>query len=135
MGGISRGVGVIWCLFLGFIFMPMLLPLAGTGPNYGIVTPMNWILEILWIVLLIIGWRWWRTKRHVVQPHHSRYIPQDVKIAVANRCGGVCAHCGSNYNLQFDHIVPFSWGGETTADNLQLLCETCNRIKSNHYVG
>jgi hypothetical protein len=32
--------------------------------------------------------------------------------------------------LEIDHIIPESSGGETTAVNLQLLCQRCNRAKS-----
>lgn len=39
--------------------------------------------------------------------------------------------CGSNENLEFDHIVPYSKGGKTTYRNLQLLCQRHNRMKSN----
>jgi hypothetical protein len=56
-------------------------------------------------------------------------IPEDVQIFVWNRDGGKCVKCGSNINLEFDHIIPFSKGGNNTARNIQLLCETCNRSK------
>tara|TARA_B100000131_G_scaffold298984_1_gene318920 strand:- start:491 stop:1096 length:606 start_codon:yes stop_codon:yes gene_type:complete len=61
----------------------------------------------------------------------SRHISQDVKDKVWNRDGGKCAECGSNENLEFDHMIPFSKGGANTYRNLQLLCENCNRKKSN----
>ena len=57
-------------------------------------------------------------------------IPQNVKDKVWNRDGGKCVQCGSNENIEFDHIIPFSKGGSSTYRNLQILCEKCNRSKS-----
>lgn len=58
-------------------------------------------------------------------------IPRDVVDAVYRRDGGRCVYCGSTDNLQLDHIIPFSKGGATTLENLQLLCQKCNLDKSN----
>ena len=60
----------------------------------------------------------------------SRRISQDVKDAVWRRDEGKCIECGSNENLEFDHIIPHSKGGANTYRNIQLLCEKCNRQKS-----
>ena len=60
----------------------------------------------------------------------SRRISQKVKDLVWNRDGGKCVECGSNENLDFDHIIPHSKGGANTYRNIQLLCEPCNRSKS-----
>ena len=60
----------------------------------------------------------------------SRRIPQKVMDMVWNRDGGKCVGCGSNQKLEFDHIIPFSKGGANTYRNIQLLCENCNRTKS-----
>lgn len=59
-------------------------------------------------------------------------IPMDVANAVWNRDGGKCCICGKNQNLEFDHIIPLSKGGATTFRNLQLLCKSCNAIKSDN---
>ena len=59
-------------------------------------------------------------------------IPQDVMDKVWNRDGGKCAKCGSQENLEFDHIIPFSKGGATTYRNMQLLCKKCNIDKTNN---
>lgn len=58
-------------------------------------------------------------------------IPQDVMDKVWNRDGGRCINCGSQENLEFDHLIPVSKGGATTYRNIQLLCKKCNIEKSN----
>jgi len=58
-------------------------------------------------------------------------IPSEVRREVWRRDGGVCVKCGSRKNLEYDHIVPISKGGSNTARNIELLCEACNRAKSN----
>jgi hypothetical protein len=62
----------------------------------------------------------------------SRVIPKYVKMEVWRRDQGKCRECGSQENLEFDHIIPFSKGGNNTTRNIQLLCETCNRKKKNN---
>jgi hypothetical protein len=56
-------------------------------------------------------------------------IPREVKRAVFERDGGKCVQCGSNFDLQYDHVIPVAMGGATTIENLQLLCADCNREK------
>jgi len=58
-------------------------------------------------------------------------IPQEIMDKVWNRDGGACVSCGSREDLEFDHIIPHSKGGATTYRNLQLLCQKCNREKTN----
>ena len=58
-------------------------------------------------------------------------IPESVRHEVWRRDQGKCVQCGSNRNLEYDHLIPFSRGGSNTARNLRLLCEACNRTKSN----
>lgn len=59
----------------------------------------------------------------------SRHIPQDVKTAVWQRDRGKCVQCGAATYLEFDHIIPFSKGGASTVNNVQLLCRRCNLAK------
>jgi hypothetical protein len=58
-------------------------------------------------------------------------IPEQVRSEVWRRDAGKCSKCGVRENLEFDHIIPFSRGGSSTVRNLELLCENCNRKKSN----
>jgi hypothetical protein len=69
---------------------------------------------------------------HTLQEQQARAaIPSEVRREVWRRDGGACVKCGSRRNLEYDHIVPVSKGGSNTARNIELLCETCNRAKSN----
>lgn len=61
--------------------------------------------------------------------NHRRPIPQQVKIEVWQRDQGRCVACGSREGLEYDHIIPLMLGGSSTCRNLQLLCESCNRVK------
>ncbi|MFM7218325.1 MAG: HNH endonuclease [Bacteroidota bacterium] len=61
----------------------------------------------------------------------SRHISASTKKMVYTRDGGICRCCGSSLSLEYDHITPFSCGGTSTASNIQLLCQKCNRSKSN----
>ena len=56
-------------------------------------------------------------------------IPTDVQHLVFLRDGGRCMTCASSTDLQFDHVIPSSFGGGSSEDNLQLLCGPCNRRK------
>ena len=92
-----------------------------------------------------------KTKQNKIKTiaEDSRTISDDLKDRVWRRDQGMCQAnykldsrfekntgeiCGSNENLEFDHIVPFSKGGKTTYRNLQLLCRTHNRIKSDREI-
>jgi HNH endonuclease len=60
----------------------------------------------------------------------SRRIPQHIKIEVWQRDRGCCAECGAGTYLEFDHVIPWSKGGASTVNNVQLLCRRCNLKKS-----
>jgi hypothetical protein len=57
-------------------------------------------------------------------------IPERIRNEVWRRDGGKCVECSSVYNLEFDHVIPVAKGGSNTARNLRILCEPCNRRKS-----
>ncbi len=58
----------------------------------------------------------------------KRFISRAVRRVVMERDGS-CRHCGTTENLCLDHIYPESLGGETTVENLQVLCRSCNSKK------
>lgn len=61
---------------------------------------------------------------------HNRMIPTEVKLEVWKRDKGRCVTCGSEDNLHFDHILPFSKGGTSLkVENIQLLCARHNLQK------
>ncbi len=57
-------------------------------------------------------------------------VPVEIRRAVFERDGGSCVECDSNFDLQYDHILPVARGGATTVENMQLLCADCNQRKS-----
>lgn len=66
-----------------------------------------------------------------------RRFPKALKDAGLARAGGRCEHkhplwfrCSSTERLHADHIIPWSKGGETSWENLQILCAKHNRAKS-----
>ncbi|MBR9853880.1 MAG: hypothetical protein GYB37_04775 [Algicola sp.] len=68
------------------------------------------------------------------QKNYRTPIPSHVKQAVWKRDKQCCVSCGSQENLEFDHNIPVSKGGSNSINNIQLLCQNCNRKKSNRIV-
>lgn len=44
---------------------------------------------------------------------------------------GKCVECGAMENLEFDHMIPYSKGGNSEPENLRILCRPCNRSRGN----
>lgn len=59
--------------------------------------------------------------------HHTGEDEVVLRLIQGNRC----AHCEASNPDTVDHIYPRSFGGPNTADNLQLLCQSCNSRKHN----
>lgn len=62
-----------------------------------------------------------------------RAFTQSMKRKAYERQGGICPICHNHFELnemEGDHRIPWSQGGHTTMDNLQMLCINCNRNKS-----
>ena len=55
------------------------------------------------------------------------------KRAAFEQQEGVCPKCKGSFTyeeMEGDHIVPWSKGGKTVPENLQMLCRRCNALKS-----
>ena len=69
-----------------------------------------------------------------------RGFPKDMMRKKLKEQGGHCPMCVKEGNdkvyklteMEGDHITPWSQGGKTEYDNLQMLCKRHNRLKSNH---
>jgi 5-methylcytosine-specific restriction endonuclease McrA len=64
----------------------------------------------------------------------KRNISSRLKVQVLMRDGNKCKLCGATVtgeNIHFDHIKPWSKGGETVLENLQVLCASHNLAKGN----
>jgi 5-methylcytosine-specific restriction endonuclease McrA len=71
-------------------------------------------------------------KRQLIAPQgegDTRHIPQHIRVSVWQRDQGKCVQCSATSYLEFDHIIPFSKGGASSASNIQLLCRKCNLSK------
>lgn len=106
---------------------------------FAVAQMLTWHVLAMWFILpvLLTGaliWAGTRIRPGPVPQRTSRSFPQSVKVAVAARDGGCCRTCGSRKDIQFDHIVPWSRGGQSTLENCQLLCGRHNRAKSDRMI-
>ena len=62
-----------------------------------------------------------------------RKFTDSQKRAAYERQNGLCPKCKLHFEyeeMEGDHIVPWSKGGKTVPENLQMLCRRCNALKS-----
>ena len=60
------------------------------------------------------------------------YMPRGV-LAILSQTQKTCPLCGVSLKrvaVHIDHVVPLALGGRHDLGNLQLLCDSCNRLKS-----
>ena len=76
-------------------------------------------------------------KRASTKRRTRREISERQRFRILVRDGFRCGTCGASpltqrgIELDADHIVPWSKGGETTDDNLETKCKQCNLGKGN----
>ena len=73
---------------------------------------------------------------------NSRYIPRAVRHEVSVRDNYCCSFIGSDgkrcsekMKLQVDHIKPYALGGDSSPDNLRLLCPSHNLLMAERSFG
>ena len=67
----------------------------------------------------------------------QRLPPDDwhiVRSIVLERDGHVCTYCGSDRQIEGDHIAPLSRGGSNAFANLKAACRACNLSKGSKTV-
>lgn len=74
-------------------------------------------------------------EKEIIFKHTTKRIPSErLKVQVLMRDGNKCKLCGitlTGKEIHFDHITPWSKGGETVLENLQILCALHNLVKGN----
>jgi 5-methylcytosine-specific restriction endonuclease McrA len=72
----------------------------------------------------------------------SRHVPAEVRRAVWKRDDGRCTftsdtghRCEERKDVQFDHIDPYSKGGEATVGGIRLLCRPHNEYEAERAFG
>ncbi|MBI5171005.1 MAG: HNH endonuclease [Candidatus Eisenbacteria bacterium] len=75
-------------------------------------------------------------------PAQARQIPAHVKREVWERDGGRCTFVGTDGHrctcrerIEFDHRIPVAKGGESTFDNVRLLCHAHNQYEAERVLG
>lgn len=62
-------------------------------------------------------------------------VTRTQRARILERDGYTCLACGSKEHLCIDHVLPVSRGGDSSDDNLQVLCLSCNTKKGNKIDG
>lgn len=74
-------------------------------------------------------------ENEIVFKHKTKRVPNErLKVQILMRDGNKCRLCGitvTGNDIHFDHIIPWSKGGETVLENLQILCALHNLAKGN----
>lgn len=86
------------------------------------------------IIPFILSDSTWRDEKHL----SLRAFTESQKLRAYERQGHKCPlRVANGINTEYafedmegDHIIPWSKGGHTTDDNLQMLCKKCNAAKS-----
>ena len=77
-------------------------------------------------------------KRRAIKAGQMGYVPDNYWEILVDRYGELCLSCGTNENLELDHVVPLAQGTKETKlhdiSNFQILCRSCNARKKDKYI-
>lgn len=62
-------------------------------------------------------------------------ITRGKRAEILERDKHKCKQCGATEHLCIDHVIPVSRGGDSSSENLQVLCFSCNTKKGNKLDG
>ena len=80
--------------------------------------------------LVSVSEKVWRVVNYGKWNHLGRQsIPRVTRQQILARDRGRCVVCGSRIDLQIDHIIPVSRGGDNEPSNLRVLCRNHNLSK------
>jgi hypothetical protein len=65
-----------------------------------------------------------------LQDPRQRSANAGLRREIWKRDKGKCQNCESQHGLELDHIIPWALGGETSEENLRLLCRACNQRRA-----
>ena len=61
---------------------------------------------------------------------HPRAVSHALRESILERNHHQCIICGSRGNLEVDHSIALSNGGDNSPENLATLCDSCHIIKT-----
>ena len=106
----------------------------GKWRNSDIASALHWVGDADLLVAMLVECGWLKphpTLRLTFRvPNLRPWMPKSIREAVIARDGMCCQLCGgeiaSRRDLHVDHIHPYSHGGETVIENLQVAHAACN---------
>lgn len=73
------------------------------------------------------------SRKHALTNRRKAHVSNELKREILERDLRTCRYCGKpmskSTEWEFDHVHPFSKGGETTLENLVVACKECNQVK------
>lgn len=94
--------------------------------------------EVLFRIEVLSKYNFEMTEYQYNCENQRSLMTPELRKEIILRDSSTCQMCGKkcqDYEIEIDHIQPISKGGKTTKSNLQVLCVSCNRSKSNKWLN